>query len=68
MTSTQFPHHRLDLAKEAIVNAAVKLVPKHGYDAAFSFLIDAEVPLDVIKRVLNGGPMRARPSPAFTAS
>lgn len=56
--------HRCDLATEAIVNAAVKLMPELGYDATFEFLVDAAVPLDVIKRVLNDGARRAQhPSP-----
>lgn len=53
-------HQRFDLAKEAIVNAAVKLKEKLGYDATFEFLVDADVPPDVITRVLNGGPIRQR--------
>lgn len=59
-TTTQYGHHRGDLAMEAIVHAAVKLMPKLGYDATFEFLIEAEVPTEVAQRVLNGGPMRAR--------
>lgn len=50
---------------EAIVQAAVKLQSKLGHAATRQFLIESDVPLEVITRVLNGGPCRpsSRPQP-----
>jgi hypothetical protein len=58
MSNTNPPRRRQDLAMEAIVKAAIKLQAKLGYDATYQFLVDAEVPLEVINRVLGDGPYR----------
>ncbi len=55
------PDKRRDLANEAIVNAALRLRDKVGHDVTYEFLIDAGLRVEVVERVLNGGPMRSRP-------
>ncbi len=55
------PNQRRDFANEAIVYAALRLRDKVGHDVTYDFLIDAGLPVEVVERVLNGGPKRTRP-------
>lgn len=60
MQLTQDTNLRADLVKEVIVNTALKLRDRLGYEATIDFLVDAAIPPDVIKRALHGGPVRQR--------